>query len=120
MVLLEWLFRLTTEGDLVVVLVRKMEATQRIRSANSRPVTRLEFLSTEGIQHLMMYDTSMYVVYSVIHNIYITNTYDVRYKLNLKLSVKVRSDDQFAAIIVQKHCMGIPICYRTETKVVAY
>ena len=31
------------EGDLVVVLVRKMEETQRIGSANSKPITRLEF-----------------------------------------------------------------------------
>ncbi|KAG0578886.1 hypothetical protein M758_4G061700 [Ceratodon purpureus] len=33
----------TTEGDLVVVLVRKMEATQLIGSAHSAPVTGLEF-----------------------------------------------------------------------------
>jgi hypothetical protein len=40
---LEWVFRGTTEGDLVVVLVRKMEATQLIGSAHSAPVTALEF-----------------------------------------------------------------------------
>ena len=68
----------------------------------------------------MVYNMPTYVVYSVVHNIYITNSEDVRHKLNLKLSVKVRSADQFVAIFVQKHCMGIPVCYRTETKVVAY
>ena len=40
---MDWVFRGTTEGDLVVVLVRKMEATQLIGSAHSAPVTALEF-----------------------------------------------------------------------------
>lgn len=39
----ERVFRGTTEGDLVVVLVRKMEATQLIGSAHSASVTGLEF-----------------------------------------------------------------------------
>lgn len=37
------MFRGTAEGDLVVILVRKMEATQVIGSAHVAPVTALEF-----------------------------------------------------------------------------
>lgn len=37
------MFRGTTEGDLTVILLRRMEAIQVIGSAHSSPVTGLEF-----------------------------------------------------------------------------